>query len=231
MDHVRRAQRDYPTAIGLTIVHVGALAAFAPALFSWPAVALAIFLFWLCGGIGITLGYHRMLTHRSLAMPRPVEYAIALCGTLALQGGPIEWVATHRKHHAHTDRDGDPHDSHRGMGWAHVEWLYRTNKDRLAPDEWARWAPDLTRDPYYRFLNKHSAWIQVAFGALLFAIGGWPFVVWGIFFRLAVLYHCTWLVNSAAHATGYQSFRTGDRSTNCWWVALVAFGEGWHNNH
>jgi len=164
-------------------------------------------------------------------MWKPLEYLVALFGTLALQGGPIDWVATHRKHHAHTDADGDPHDSNRGMGWAHVEWLYRTNKDRLAPSEYARWAPDLVADPVYRAMEKYALLAQVIFGALLLAVGGWSFLIWGIFVRLVLLYHCTWFVNSAAHATGYQSFKTGDRSRNCWWVSLVAFGEGWHNNH
>jgi len=231
MQTIRRVKRDIPTGIGLAVIHLGALAAFIPALFSWKAVAFAVALFWIAGGLGVTLGYHRLLTHRSLTMPRLFECLVSLFGVFALQGGPIEWVATHRKHHAHTDADGDPHDSHRGMGWAHMEWLYRNNKDRLAPAEYARWAPDLVKDPYYRFLERYTLAIQVALGLILLAVGGWSLVVWGIFVRLVALYHCTWLVNSAAHATGYQSYRTGDRSTNCWWVALVAFGEGWHNNH
>ncbi len=225
------ATRDYATGIGLAFIHLGALAALLPAFFSWRAVAVGYLLFWIAGGLGITLGFHRLLTHRGFSVPRPVEYALALFGTLAVQGGPIDWVATHRKHHAFTDADGDPHDSHRGMGWAHVEWLYRTSKDRLEPHEYGRWAPDLMKDPFYRFLDRYPIPIQFALGLLLFSIGGWPFVIWGVFVRLVVLYHCTWLVNSAAHQAGYQSFKTGDRSTNCWWVALLAFGEGWHNNH
>jgi stearoyl-CoA desaturase (delta-9 desaturase) len=225
------ATRDYGTAIGLAVIHIGALAALLPALFSWRAVGVMLLLFWVAGGLGITLGFHRLLTHRGFTVPRPVEYLLALFGTLAVQGGPIDWVATHRKHHAFVDADGDPHDSNRGMGWAHIEWLYRTSKDRLEPREYGRWAPDLMKDPVYRFLDRYPIAIQVALGLLLFLIGGWSFVVWGVFVRLVVLYHCTWLVNSAAHQVGYRNFKTADRSTNCWWVSLLAFGEGWHNNH
>jgi stearoyl-CoA desaturase (delta-9 desaturase) len=227
----KTAKRDYGTALGLAVIHIGALAAFLPALFSWTSVGAMFLLFWVAGGLGITLGFHRLLTHRGFTVPRPLEYALALFGTLAVQGGPIDWVATHRKHHAFVDADGDPHDSNRGMGWAHVEWLYRTSKDRLEPSEYARWAPDLVRDPVYRFLDRYPVAIQFALGAGLFALGGWSLVVWGVFARLVLLYHCTWLVNSAAHQVGYRNFKTGDRSTNSWLVALLAFGEGWHNNH
>jgi stearoyl-CoA desaturase (delta-9 desaturase) len=225
-----QGKRDYPIAIGLSIIHLGALGALIPALFSWQAVAVAVALYWITG-FGITLGYHRILTHRSLAMPRWLEYVVATLGTLALQGGPVEWVAQHRAHHAHTDAEGDPHDSHKGMPWAHVEWLFRRNAARVSVEERPRWARDVIDHPYYRFLEKTNLWWQVALGLVLLAVGGWSFVVWGIFARLVFTYHCTWLVNSASHNAGYQTFRTGDRSTNNWWVAIFTFGEGWHNNH
>ena len=121
--------------------------------FSWSAVAVAVGLY-VVTAFGITLAYHRLLTHRSLVVPKPVEYALSVIGTLALQGGPIEWVAQHRKHHAHTDREGDPHNAHRGMNWAHLTWLFRTNAERLPPEARARWAPDLVSDPFYRALEK-----------------------------------------------------------------------------
>jgi stearoyl-CoA desaturase (delta-9 desaturase) len=198
--------------------------------FSWSAVAVAV-IFYVITGVGITLAYHRLLTHRSLVVSKPVEYLLTIIGVLALQGGPIEWVAQHRAHHANTDRDGDPHNSHRGMPWAHIEWLFRTNKDRVAPEDRARWAPDLVKDPGMRFIEKYNVLMTVALAVAFFFIGGWSWVVWGIFARLVFTYHCTWLVNSASHAVGYQTYRTGDRSTNSWWVALFTFGEGWHNNH
>jgi stearoyl-CoA desaturase (delta-9 desaturase) len=223
-------KRDYPVGIGLLIIHIGALGVFVPALFSWSAVAVAV-VFYILTGMGITLGFHRLLTHRSLVVPKPVEYLLTIIGVLALQGGPIEWVAQHRAHHAHTDRDGDPHDSNRGMPWSHIEWLFRTNKDRVAPADRPRWAPDLVKDDGMRLIEKYNVLMTVALGLIFLAIGGLPWLVWGIFFRLVFTYHCTWLVNSASHAVGYQTFKTGDRSTNSWWVALLTFGEGWHNNH
>ena len=223
-------KRDYTVGFALAIIHIGALGVFLPVFFSWTAVAVGIALYVLTG-MGITLAFHRLLTHRSLVVPRWVEYPLTIVGTLALQGGPIEWVAQHRAHHANTDRDGDPHDSHRGMPWAHMEWLFRSNKDRVPVEERARWAPDLVKDPFYRAVERYNFAIQVALAVVLFAIGGWSWVVWGVFARLVFTYHCTWLVNSASHAVGYQTFRTGDRSTNNWWVAVLTFGEGWHNNH
>jgi fatty-acid desaturase len=225
-----RTTRDYPVGIVLGLIHVAALGIFLPVFFSWSAVAVAVVLY-VVTAFGITLAFHRLLTHRSLVVPKLVEYALAVLGTLALQGGPIEWVAQHRKHHAHTDRDGDPHNAHRGMKWAHFEWLFRSNADRLPPNARARWAPDLVKDPFYVALEKYNVFLQVIVGAALFAAGGWSWVIWGLFARLVFVYHSTWLVNSAAHDSGYQSYRTNDLSTNNWFVALLTFGEGWHNNH
>jgi stearoyl-CoA desaturase (delta-9 desaturase) len=227
---VRPGKRDYIAGTVLAAIHIGALGIFVPALFSWSAVAVAVGLY-VVTGLGITLGYHRLLTHRSFEVWKPLEYVIAVLGVLALQGGPIDWVATHRAHHAHSDADGDPHDSHRGMPWAHFEWLYRTNKDRVAPAERKRWAPDLVKDPVYRALEKYNPLVQLVLAAALYFWGGWSFVVWGVFARLVYTYHCTWLVNSASHAVGYRTYKTGDRSTNNWWVGILALGEGWHNNH
>jgi stearoyl-CoA desaturase (delta-9 desaturase) len=226
----RPAKRDWPTFIALATIHIGALGVFIPAFFSWWAIGVAVLLY-VITGLGITLGYHRLLTHRSLSVPKPLEYLIALCGVLSLQGGPLDWVATHRAHHAHSDADGDPHDANKGMPWAHFEWLFRTNKDRVEVDEYPRWVPDLLKDPTYVALDKYHLVLSILLGVVLFLIGGWSFVVWGLFARLVFTYHCTWLVNSASHAVGYQTFRTDDRSTNNWWVALLSFGEGWHNNH
>jgi len=228
---VRRGRSNVATGLGLLFIHVVALLAFVPALFSWNAVVAAIIIGWVTAGVGVTLGYHRMLTHRSLQMPRLVEYLVSFLGVLALQGGPIRWVATHRRHHARSDREGDPHGMDRGFWWAHVGWLYLPNPARPTKAEEHRLAADLAADPFYRFLDKTQVLWQIALGVLLFVIGGWSLVVWGIFARLVATYHITWLVNSAAHLTGYRTFRTSDLSTNNWWVALLAWGEGWHNNH
>ena len=221
------------TAVALGAIHVGALAVLIPAFFSWSALVVAFVLYFLTGGVGVCLGYHRMLTHRSMRLARPLEWVVATLGVLALQGGPITWVATHRAHHAHSDTERDPHDSRRGFLWSHMEWLYRSNPARLSLADEHRYAADLVADPYLRFLERSMLWWQIGLGVVLFALGGWSWLVWGIFGCLVFTYHATWLVNSAAHLSGYRTFRTPgrDRSTNNWWVALLAWGEGWHNNH
>jgi fatty-acid desaturase len=221
----------YGTGAGLALIHIGALAAFVPALFRLSDLAVAAIIAYLTGALGITLCYHRVLTHRSLRLRKPLEYLFAVFGTLALQGDPIRWVAIHRKHHAHADQDDDPHNIHLGFRWAHVDWLYRQNLALPSDDEVARYAPDLYADPFYRALQHLGAPLQIGLAVALFFLGGWSWVVWGVFVRLVFCYHSTWLVNSAAHMLGYRSYRTTDRSTNCWWVAALSFGEGWHNNH
>ncbi len=222
---------NWPNTVGLAIIHVGALAAFVPALFSWPAVFVMIGLCVLTSAVGISLCFHRSLTHRGLRIWKPLEYVMAFLGTLSFQGGPITWVSTHRQHHATTDRDGDPHGTDRGFFWAHCEWLLKKNS--AVPDEAARvrLAPDLTSDPIYRFLDRNNVQLQVLLALALYVWGGWSFVVWGSFVRLVLMYHSTWLVNSAAHMFGYRTYKTNDFSRNNWWVAILSWGEGWHNNH
>ncbi len=221
----------YGTGIGLGVIHVGALAALLPTFFHPSALIVAAITSYCTGVLGVTLCYHRVLTHRSLRLRKPLEYLFAIFGTLALQGDPIRWVAIHRKHHAHADDDGDPHTIRRGFKWAHVDWLYRNNVAMPTQDEILRYAPDLYANPFYRALQHLSAPLQLVLAAAFFVAGGWSWVIWGVFARLVVSYHSTWLVNSAAHMMGYRTYRTTDRSTNCWWVAVLAFGEGWHNNH
>ncbi|HEY4433410.1 MAG TPA: fatty acid desaturase, partial [Candidatus Cybelea sp.] len=213
------------------LIHIGALAAFVPAFFHPSAIFAGAILAWATGVLGVTLCYHRVLTHRSLRLRKPVEYLFALLGTLALQGDPIRWVAIHRKHHAHADEDEDPHNIHLGFRWAHVDWLYRQNVAMPSEEEIARYAPDLYADPFYRALQWLGNPLQLVLAGVLFWFGGWSWVVWGVFVRLVIAYHSTWLVNSAAHMLGYRTYRTTDCSTNCWWVAILSWGEGWHNNH
>ncbi|MBC8122892.1 MAG: fatty acid desaturase [Gemmatimonadaceae bacterium] len=213
----------------MVFVHVGALFSFFT--FSWSALALTVFLHWITGGVGVTLCYHRLLTHRSFTVPRPLEYFLALLGTLSMQGGPIMWVAHHRIHHAHSDTSKDPHDSSKGFWWSHMGWMFFQPKDRMDYDLYSRHAKDLARDPVHRFLNRYMLHLQILFGLGLYLIGGWSFVIYGIFVRLVLVYHTTWLVNSACHMWGYRSYETDDRSTNLWWSALLTYGEGWHNNH
>ncbi len=219
---------NWKTLLGITVVHLGAL--FALLAFSWPAVGVFVVLQGITA-LGITLGYHRLLTHRSFQVPKWLEYVFTLCGSLALQGGPIKWVATHRVHHAFADRPQDPHSPARGFWWAHVFWLFAYDEVLDDPTQYRRYATDLVRDPVHRFINQTDVLQQVMLGAFLFMLGGWPFVVWGIFVRIVFVYHATWLVNSAAHVWGYRRYETGEGSRNNWWVALLTYGEGWHNNH
>jgi sn-1 stearoyl-lipid 9-desaturase len=212
-----------------TVIHLGALFAFT--CFSWSALLLTLFLHWALGGLGITLCFHRMLSHRSFSVPKPLEYFLALLGTLSMQGGPIHWVSNHRMHHAHSDTSSDPHDSNKGFWWSHMGWIFQMPEEHKRYEHYSRFAKDLARDPVYRFLNKYMLLLQFAFAGLLFLIGGWSFVVYGIFVRAVVVYHCTWLTNSACHKWGYRSHETSDHSTNLWWTAILTYGEGWHNNH
>ncbi len=223
--------RNYVIGSFLIFIHAGALLAFMPQFFSWSAVEAALLLYYLTGGLGVCLTYHRILTHRSLRVPKLLEYALTVLAVLSLQGGPIEWVATHRAHHAHTDKEGDPHSIYDGLLWTHLEWMYRSNPHFPIGEQQARLTPDLSNDPFYRFIEKTHALWQIPLAGLLFYFGGWSWVIWAVFVRLVVTYHGTWLVNSAAHAVGYQSYRTGDKSRNNWFVAMFSWGEGWHNNH
>lgn len=208
------------------------LAMLAPWFFSWSALGVTLFLHWFFGSIGICLGYHRLLSHRSLQVPQWLEYAIALIGALALQGGPIFWVAGHRLHHAYTeDKDKDPYAASRGFWWSHMLWLFYPQAEFFNYEQYKQFAPDLERDPFYRWLNRYFFLLQIPLGLLLYAIGGWSFVIWGIFVRVVLLWHSTWFINSVTHMWGYRTFDTDDNSRNLWWAAIFTYGEGWHNNH
>ncbi|HIK56599.1 MAG TPA: fatty acid desaturase [Synechococcales cyanobacterium M55_K2018_004] len=208
------------------------LALLAPWFFSWSALGVAIFLHWLFGSIGICLAYHRMLTHRSFQVPKWFEYILTTIGAMALEGGPIFWVSGHRLHHAHTeDEDKDPYSSRRGFWWSHFLWLIYPREEFFNIEAYQRYAPDLARDPYYRWLDKYFVFLQIPLGVALYFLGGWPFVIYGMFVRTVVLWHSTWFINSATHMFGYRNFDSEDNSRNLWWAAILAYGEGWHNNH
>ncbi len=199
--------------------------------FSWRALAAGGALWWITGSLGIGLSFHRQLTHQGFRSHRWLRRILAVCGTLAVQGGPIVWVAGHRLHHAHSDRALDPHNSRTGFWWSHMGWIFHRDPKISKFENYSRYARDLVADPFMVFLDRYCIALQFVLGLLLLAWGGWSFVVWGIFVRLVFGWHCTWLVNSAAHMFGYQTYDSRDESRNCWWVALLSFGEGWHNNH
>lgn len=220
----------------LTVQHIGAL--FAPFTFSPTALVLAFFLHWVVGSLGITLGYHRLITHRSFKTSKWLEYIFATIGCLAVEGGPIEWAGIHRLHHKYSDTSEDPHNSNQGFWWSHLGWLLQAPPPD-AMEKMRSLTNDLNGDPYYEFLSKYYLLPHIVLAVILYICGGWSFVVWGVFVRLILVYHTTWLVNSATHKFGYRTFNSSDRgaspvedrSTNCWWVAIIAYGEGWHNNH
>ncbi|WP_271254724.1 acyl-CoA desaturase [Pseudanabaena sp. Chao 1811] len=218
--------------------HIAALAA--PFYFSWQAVILTVFLHWFLGSIGITLGYHRLLSHRSFQVPQWLEYIIATVGALAMQGGPVFWVGGHRQHHGFTeDNQKDPYSANKGFWWSHIMWIMYSKPEHFKSTYYNKFAPDLASDPYYGFLDKYFLLLQVPFAALLYVIGeklfsglGMSFLVYGMAVRSVFLWHSTWLINSACHKWGYKNFaETPDHSTNLWWAAILTYGEGWHNNH
>jgi fatty-acid desaturase len=227
----------WPSVLWIGGLHVGALV-LAPFTFTWSGLVVCGVLYALTA-LGITLGYHRLLTHRGFQTPRVVEYLLTFLGVLANQGGPVKWVSAHRKHHAFSDEEGDPHSPQKGFWWAHVLWWMHYDPVLDDPIHGRDNVKDLVRDPYHRFLERWQILPPLALGGLLFGLGtlwqgawlGLSWVVWGLFVRTVLVYHATWLVNSAAHIWGYRNFQTHDRSTNLWWVALLSLGEGWHNNH
>jgi len=220
---------NWITCVAMVGFHAGAIAALF--YFSWTAAALTAFFYWMCIGLGIGMGYHRLHTHRSYQVPKWLDYFFAVCGTLTLEGGPIFWVATHRIHHQHSDTDADPHTPHHGGFWAHMGWILFGETHHNQPDLLARYAPDLADDPFYRWLTTYH-WVPLTIsGFIALALGGWPAVYWTVFLRVVAGLHATWLVNSATHMWGRRRFATRDDSKNSLWVALLTFGEGWHNNH
>jgi fatty-acid desaturase len=217
------------TTFFMVLFHIGAIAALF--MFSWKALALALVLWWIAGSLGIGMGYHRLLTHRSYKTPKWVEYVLTICGTLALEGGPIFWVAVHRVHHLNTDHEGDPHSPRDGGLWAHMGWIMTGQAMHSGSAELLPYVPDLRRDKFQVWISRWH-WIPItALGVILLVVGGWEFVMWGIFLRTVIGLHTTWLVNSATHMWGSQRFSTGDTFKNNFWIAMLTFGEGWHNNH
>jgi fatty-acid desaturase len=227
---------DWPVVIYIALMHIGALAA--PFYFTWGGLAIFVGLSVFTGMIGVTLGYHRQLTHGSFMTYRPVRWFLAWAGGMSGEGSALTWVANHRKHHAHSDKEGDPHSPRHGKWWSHMLWFMPNFGQKWHDELTQRYAPDLLKDPVMVFLHKTFLLWHIVTGVVLFAIGsywntytGISFLVWGLFVRMVYVLHVTWCVNSATHLWGYRNYETTDDSRNLWWVAALAFGEGWHNNH
>jgi stearoyl-CoA desaturase (delta-9 desaturase) len=217
---------------------------------SWvDAGDLAVFgVLYLLTGFGVTMGYHRLLTHRAFQTHKWVQYTLAVLGTMSVQGPVISWVADHRKHHAHTDQEGDPHSPHVGHGsgisgalkglfFAHVGWLM-SEQGRA---QRSRYAKDLLEDSGMRWISRHFLAIIIT-GLVIptvlgFALHGFTLggalrgYVWGGLVRVFLLHHVTWSINSVCHFVGTRRFATDDESRNVFWLALPSLGEAWHHNH
>jgi stearoyl-CoA desaturase (Delta-9 desaturase) len=213
---------------------------------SWHDLALFAVMYVLTAG-GITVGFHRMLTHRSFRAHKPTEYVFASLGSMAVQGPVIAWVADHRKHHAHTDVEGDPHSPHvghgdgvvgvfRGLLHAHMGWLLSEH----GRADWTKYAPDLYEDRGMRLINRRfvslvllSLVIPAAAGYLITGtlLGAATGLLWGGLVRIFFVHHVTWSVNSVCHFLGSRRFEVDDHSTNVFWLALPSLGESWHHNH
>ncbi len=228
---------DWPVVIWIVIAHAGVLAA--PFYFTWKAVGLFAFMAWLTGSIGVCMGYHRQLTHGSFCTYKPIRWLLAFIGGLSGEGPALMWVANHRKHHLFSDQEGDPHSPRDGGWWSHMLWFMPSIEKSARDAHFQHYAPDLYRDPVMRFLDIMFLPSHLLMGIAMFLTGwlGWDmytgisFVVWGMFVRVVYVFHVTWFVNSATHLWGYRTYETTDDSRNLWWVGLLAFGEGWHNNH
>lgn len=220
--------KDFMYAAVFGIVHAGAC--FAPFYFTWKAFACFLVGYLITGLFGITLSYHRQLSHRSFRSPKVVEYFFAYCGALALQSHPINWVSSHRHHHGATDTEMDVHSPKDGFWWAHSGWLLDQKNTWMRCDK--NNASDLASQWFYRFLQKTYPLHAIVLPIVgLYKFGGLPCVLWGFFARVVWVWHVTWAVNSVSHVWGFQDWNTGDISMNNWLIGILAFGEGWHNNH
>jgi stearoyl-CoA desaturase (delta-9 desaturase) len=214
-------------------------------LVDWSDLAVMLVMY-VISGYGVTLGFHRLLTHRSFQTFKPVEYTLAVLGSVAVQGPVMSWVADHRKHHAHTDKDGDPHSPHghgsglrgaiAGLWYAHMGWLFLAS----GTSEHSRYARDLYEDRGMRFIHRtFGLWVlsglllPAAIGYLLepTLAGAAKAALWGGPVRIFALHHVTWSINSVCHFFGTRRFDVDDHSTNVFWLSLLSFGESWHHNH
>jgi len=224
--------------LNYVLIHASLL--IAPFTFSWLGLSAFLIIYFTTICLGITLGYHRLLTHCSYKTYPWVRFILALCGVLACQRGPIWWTAAHRMHHSKVDKPMDPHTPTVSFIWSHALWAFFRHPQLDDSIETVhRLARDLREEPGMRFLEKYYGLINAVFMAGLFSLGyalggfklGLSLFVWGGIFRVLVTLHITWMVNSVCHLWGYRNYKTADTSRNNWIAALLTFGEGWHNNH
>jgi fatty-acid desaturase len=242
---------DWPAVAVVGGIHLAALLAFLPWFFSWTGVCLAILGCYAFGTLGINLGFHRLLTHRSFKCPLWLEYILAVLGVCCLQKPPGQFVATHRAHHQHVDKDGDPHSPLKSFFWGHMGWALVENPGRTNAAMYDKYARDVFRDRFYFRLERNFLWLWLyAIHAVLFFLAGFAVgwlqpggstaaglqfglstLVWGAFVRTVLIWHITWSVNSIGHVWGYRNYETRGNSRNSILIGLISNGDGWHNNH
>ncbi len=237
-------------AVPLVSMHILALLALVPWLFSWTGVVLLVVGIYFYGALGINIAYHRLLTHRSFKCPLWFERFLVVVALCCLEDAPGSWVATHRLHHNDSDETPDPHSPLVSFLWSHMGWLMVENRDVRTFSAYERFARDVLRDPFYMQLQRGmlSIWIYLAHAFVYFAAGllaglamtgQWSsalqfalsILVWGVVLRTVCVWHISWSVNSLAHLFGYRNYETEENSRNNWLVAFLTSGEGWHNNH
>jgi len=241
---------QWPYAISFVVVHALALLAVFPYFWSWWGLGAFVFGFFLFGE-GIILGYHRLLSHNSFAVPKWLERFMVILAICSMQDTPVRWVTAHRMHHKYSDERQDPHTPHVSWFWGHVGWLCYRNSATRGAIPYSAYAHDLLTDPFYRKLEKNFWLVFLIYIAQLylyfaagFAIGwaaggtfaagfqmAWSLLVWGVALRTVATWHTTWGVNSLVHRHGYKNYDTPDDSRNSWIASIFASGEGWHNNH
>jgi len=249
-DTVQWGRIHWSYALTIAVIHLLALAAFVPWLFSWTGVIVMIVGVHVFGQ-AINICYHRQLTHRSFKTPRWLEHLFVLMALACLQDTPARWVATHRFHHQCSDEQPDPHSPLVNFLWSHVGWLVTHNDQMHSMAHYQKYARDVLADPFYMKLEKQPGIILVVYllhALLYFLVGlgvvwlmegalmagvqfGLSLLVWGVIVRTVAVWHITWSVNSLTHLFGYRNYQTDENSRNNWLVALVTVGEGWHNNH
>jgi stearoyl-CoA desaturase (delta-9 desaturase) len=213
----------------VVVIHLGACLAFFPDFFSVGAIFAAIGMHFLSGCLGISIGLHRILTHKSIAINKTLERLFVLFAIFEVHK-PITWVARHRFHHKFAGTALDPHNANEGFFWSHMGWLLPDEPDGF---EVSRFAPDVADDPFYRFLERYGFFVFLLSLILLYALGGFQFLIWAGFVRLVVVGHSVWAINSfchLCHAFGYRNFPTAD-GYNLRLLSYFTYGEGLHNNH
>ncbi|XP_023528390.1 palmitoyl-monogalactosyldiacylglycerol delta-7 desaturase, chloroplastic-like [Cucurbita pepo subsp. pepo] len=229
----RWTEIDKKVVFAFFVLHF--LCIFAPFQMNRGALSICFALFIITGLFGITISYHRNLSHKSFKIPKWLEYSFAYCGVHAFQGDPINWVSTHRYHHQFVDTEQDPHSPIHGFWFSYITWfLYESNgsiSEMIGRHRKLDNACDLEKQTFYRFIRETYVLHPIALALILYGIGGLPYFIWGTCVRTVMLLHTTYLVNSLCHMWGKQPWKTNDLSTNNWCMSFLAFGEGWHNNH